>query len=108
MKFVYERKLCIVNGRTDDCFNNYACVSNKGRSVVDYIITDHGTIQKLNNFKEEACVELVNKLKLKHLISEISRLPAHSVLEVEFSTSLISESSIQKNKCKPDQAKNRN
>ena len=48
----------VVNRRTYASFNNHACVSNKGKCVVDNNITDHDTIHMRNNFKAETRVDL--------------------------------------------------
>ena len=47
--------MCVVEGRSENCFNNYMYASNKGRSVVDYSITEHDNIHKVNRFKVETC-----------------------------------------------------
>ena len=35
------KKMCAFNGRTDNSFNNYVCISNNCRSVVNDAITNH-------------------------------------------------------------------
>ncbi len=39
INFVKDCKLCILTGRLDPQNNHFTYISNKGKSVVDYIIT---------------------------------------------------------------------
>ena len=38
INFVRYMTLCIINGRVSPEKDNYACIPNRGRSVVDYIL----------------------------------------------------------------------
>ena len=39
LEFLNDGKVCILNGRFDCTYDNYTCISHKGNSVVDYIMT---------------------------------------------------------------------
>ncbi len=49
--FLNDSKQRILNGRFNQDCNNYTCISRKGQSVVDYIITPHDCFSKCSDFK---------------------------------------------------------
>ena len=42
--FLINANLCMLNGRYNDCLNNFTSVSTKGSSVVDYCILPHNDL----------------------------------------------------------------
>jgi len=51
IEFLNDSKHCILNGRFDPQYDNYTCISHKGKSVVDYIVTPHDCFYKCSDFK---------------------------------------------------------
>ena len=82
--FMNDVKLCTLNGRVNPENDNYTCISSKGLSVVDYIMTPHDVLDKCVYFKVYTVTELAEICNVSQLIGERCRLPDHSVLHVNF------------------------
>ena len=84
--FLKDCKLCILNGRYDPEFDNFTCITNRGKSVVDYFFCSHKTLDTCSNFQVFTCKELANKYNLFHLIGNRSKLPDHSLIKMTVDT----------------------
>ena len=80
--------MCILNGRITPHFNNYTCISTKGRSVVDYFLTSHMSIKFCKQFSVHKVDDLIAKFNLQGLISNRCKPPDHSVLKLTLSYSI--------------------
>ena len=84
IEFLKESRLCMLNGRVgEEGDNDYTCTTSRGRSVVDYILTNHETIQYCSKFKVMSCIEIIDEHKLQGLLGRRSRTPDHSLLYFE-------------------------
>ena len=79
LELLIDAKLCVVNGRISPEFDNFTCISTKGKSVVDYFIVPH--------------MNLINCVKCTvHTVKDIIdpayhgnvSLPDHSLLELVY------------------------
>ncbi len=82
--FLVENKFCVLNGRFQSDRDNFTYIG-RGRSVVDYIFCPHDDFEKCSNFVVTTSKELVEKYGLQSLISERSKPPDHSLLQVKIS-----------------------
>ena len=46
LEFLKDTKLCTLNGRVTPEFDNYTCLNTRGKSVVDYILTNHKNVSR--------------------------------------------------------------
>ncbi len=81
--FVRDSKLAIVNGRITPEKDNYTFVSSRGRSVVDYFITPHDCLRFCDEFRVDLMSELMLSHNLYHMISNVCRVPDHSMLTLK-------------------------
>ena len=51
IEFLHDSNSCVLNGRVKDNLDDYTCVSTKGKSVVDYVITQNVNFDKFRSFK---------------------------------------------------------
>ena len=86
IEFLTESKCCVLNGRCDNCDDNFTSVSRKGKAVVDYICVPHDMLNKYKYFKVITVQSIVDENSLHGLLGERSRLPDHSVICTEFET----------------------
>ena len=85
LEFIKDVKMCIVNGRVTPKYDNYTCLNRNGCSVVDYIITDFGSLEKCKMCKVLSVNDLmIENSGLKLLLSSSCKAPDHSVILVEF------------------------
>ena len=76
LEFLFESKMCTVNGRiTPEC-DNYTFIAPRGSSVVDYFITPHECLKYYKRCEVHRIRSLCDTLQLQSF-----RLPDHSVLE---------------------------
>ena len=80
IEFVKDAKLCILNGRITPEFDDYTCVSGKGASIVDYIMTRHNTLHNCKKSEVKLVSDLTNQFNLYKMISGKSKPPDHSLL----------------------------
>ena len=80
--FMLECKLIALNGRICPLEDNFTCVSAKGRSVVDYVLSSVENIDNIVSFR----VAPVNNLLLElDLVQDIEgRVSDHALLICEF------------------------
>ena len=107
--FLHETKMCVLNGRVSAENNNYTFVSPRGKSVIDYIITDHHSLPYCKKFNIEQCSDIIQEFNLSSLLSDSCKIPDHAILSVkislthydlfEYNTDFIN-TNINKNRCK--------
>ena len=83
LEFVKDSKTCIVNARITPQYDNYTCVSTKGRSVVDYILTTHDNINNITKCQVELTTDLIDSFNSMTLIGTNCRAPDHSMITME-------------------------
>ncbi|CAG2208271.1 unnamed protein product [Mytilus edulis] len=66
----------MLNGRKQD----FTCISKRGKSVVDFIITTHENIHMCTDFDVKIMSDITNELELQ----DMNQIPDHSVLTVSF------------------------
>ncbi len=81
VNFLRDCKLCILNGRFDTNKDNYTCITNRGKSVVDYFFCSHKTFEICSDFEVITCKDLINMYNLAHLIGNRSKPPDHSLIK---------------------------
>ena len=86
IEFLIDAKMCVLNGRFDPQYDNFTCISGRGRSVVDYIITHHDCFTKCSDFKVYTSTDFIDKFDLQHLIHTRCKPPDHSILTCTFQT----------------------
>ena len=69
MELMQVSNMCMLNGRGNDNSNNFICISERGKSVVDYGITQ---IDNINDLKNDFC-EISNR-------DILTMKPDHSLL----------------------------
>ncbi|XP_063415945.1 uncharacterized protein LOC134697591 [Mytilus trossulus] len=102
--FLVDCNLCMLNGRKGK--QDFTCISKRGKSVVDFIITTHENIHMCTDFDVKIMSDITNELELQ----DMNQIPDHSVLTVSIKresanqqdkTPLASYSDIQKLPSKP-------
>ena len=92
--FLHEGRMCIVNGRINGS-DNFTNIGVKGKSVVDYIVTDHSSLDCCSNWEVIPPLELMSRSKTQNLVTSRCKPPDHSFLRMCFNTTvLISDSPI--------------
>ena len=86
--FLKESRLCILNGRENSINNDFTCTTARGRSVVDYVLTDHVTLKDCTNFGVSSALEICNKQNLMNYVGTKSRLPDHALLSFHLHTNV--------------------
>ena len=81
--FLHDSKTCILNGRLSNSEDGYTFVSPRGKSVVDYIITNHDNLSNCLCFKVHYITDLVEKFKLESYLSDTCKIPDHAILYTE-------------------------
>ena len=76
-----------INGRISPNKNNFTCVSTKGRSVVDYIVTTHDNLTNCTLCEVELVSDLIQKYKCISLLSDTCKAPDHSMLTLKMTYS---------------------
>ena len=94
VEFLHETKMCILNGRINPESNDYTSVTNRGKSVVDYIITRHDLLTACDNFKIYHSHDLIDYFDLKHLISNRCNPPDHAILSVNVKLSFYRDATL--------------
>ena len=85
--FLRDSCCCILNGRFDPDLDNYTCVSTRGVSVVNYIVCDETTLHMISDFRVETMTSIVEKLKLREIMSERGKLSDHSMISCTINVS---------------------
>jgi hypothetical protein len=68
-----DSRLCVLNGRFEPKYDNFTCISTKGKCVVDYIITPHDVFPKLQSFEVVTMNELCDICHLAPLLGTRSK-----------------------------------
>ena len=76
--FLQEMTMCVLNGRFSN--DNYTCISQKGKSVVDYICVLQDQYNMYSDFEVHTVTDLIDRFSLVELISDVSRPPDHSIV----------------------------
>lgn len=87
LEFLKDSKCCVLNGRFDSRSENYTFVqSQRGSSVVDWVITPHDNLNTIKTFHVHLCKDLLNELN-----SERGQHSDHSLLAFEFMPTFLPE-----------------
>ena len=81
--FMIDAKVCVLNGRGDDKYDNFTYVSPLGKSVVDYFFVPHDVLKFCSNFKVLTINDIIDKNNLQMLLSDKCKKPDHSVISVD-------------------------
>ncbi len=86
-EFLLDAKCCVVNSRVTPQYDNYTFVSTRGTSVVDYFISPHDCLNQIQSCYVDLCSDIITDLDAAHLVSDICRVPDHSLLTISVLTS---------------------
>ena len=76
MELMQDHNLCMLKGRGNDNSNNFTCILGRGKSVVDYCITQIDNMNDLKNFEVVTMNDFCEISKRDIL----TRKPDHSLL----------------------------
>ena len=98
IEFLKDAKMCLLNGRLSPHMDNFTCISNKGRSVVDYLCTPYECLRFCDMCKVTTPSEAIDKFNLQRLISTRCKMSDHSLISTYVNISYSATSSdIQNN-----------
>ncbi len=80
LDFLISSSFCMLNGRLGN--NDFTSISEKGKSVVDYICIPHSQISDHLDFNITTVSDIANKYDIP-LPNKLSQMPDHSVLMTE-------------------------
>ena len=80
--FLKDSKTCILNGRVTPAYDNYTCISARGKSVVDYILTTHENITNCTACHVDLTSDLIEQFDCSQLLGELCKAPDHSMLTI--------------------------
>ena len=83
IEFLRDSKMCILNGRVNSDNNDYTFISTRGKSIIDYMITQHEDIEKCKHFEIIQVADIIQKFNLFHCLSSTCKQPDHAILFVE-------------------------
>ena len=78
--FLKDSCCYVLNGLFDATNDNYTCISQRGKSVVDYMVCSGSTFSKISDFRVMTMTDVIDGLNLISTISERSKPSDHSVL----------------------------
>ena len=78
LEFLCDNALCVLNGIFGLDSNKYTSISTRGSAVVDYAIVRQSDVHLFSKFDIITMSEVSDVVK--HLISDRSRIPDHSIL----------------------------
>ena len=84
LEFLNDAKMCVLNGRFRDTDDNFASVSTKGKSVVDYMCVPYDNFSQFESFQVISPSSLVAKYNLHNSTGERSKLPDHYIRKCKF------------------------
>ena len=84
--FLRSVNMGVVNGRKGK--DAFTCVSNRGRSVVDYCVVGAENFSLINNFRVITMTECIEEMQCK---GEVTRVPDHSLVQWEVLGSWVEE-----------------
>ena len=73
VEFVKDIKLALVNGRFSPDFDDFTSISGRGRSVVDYFITEQISLSNISNFCVHTVTNIPSQYNLHSLMGSNSR-----------------------------------
>ena len=88
---INEIRGCVLNGRVTPEHDGFTSVtSHKGSAVVDYFLSRQADVNAMTKLKVVSAIEVIDQLELIGLVSDTSRIPDHSLLQlnVEMSTAV--------------------
>ena len=89
IQFTKDSNSCIVNGRLNEDEDNWTFVSNRGNSVVDYMIV---AVEDYSRVKKFRVIPTTRAMKESGVLSSSStKWPDHSLLQMEFEISAFNE-----------------
>ena len=80
--FLLEGKLCVVNGRICPLNDSFTCVSHKGKSVVDFVVTAHENLDQVEYFKVLPVTDALTSMNLQ--TDAVGRVSDHALLLFNF------------------------
>jgi hypothetical protein len=86
IEFLIQCGMCMLNGRSNN--NEFTCISNKGKSVVDYIVVPSEQMSMFLNFN----VITMSALSDRGILPP-THIPDHSVLSVEIDIPIVTHPS---------------
>ncbi len=86
IEFLIDSKMCVLNGIFQPEEDNFTCISGRGKSVVDFIITQHDCFYKCTDFKVLTSNEVIDQFNLQALIGAKCKPPDHSIVTCSFQT----------------------
>ena len=75
---------CLVNGRVSPLTDSYTTVSHRGKYVVDYVITRHEDISKIEHFEVISMSDFIAKHNLT--IGVCNTVSDHSIIACSINT----------------------
>ncbi len=83
LEFLKDTKCCTVNGRIDINNDNFTCISTKGKSVVDYLISPHECLKYYKSVEVVTCTDVIDTFSLQGLLNDRCKMPDHSIVLCE-------------------------
>ncbi len=83
LDFVQDTKFCITNGRVTPEYDDFTCIKQSGKSVVDYFIVPHDIIPNCIEHKVYTMNCLIDELGLQSIIEDVRHIPDHSLLSLK-------------------------
>ena len=88
LNFVHDIRGVIVNGRISPEYDGFTSIaSHKGNAVVDYFIVQQSDIGAITRMRVLSCTELIENGNKSHLVSDVSRIPDHNMIQLELEMS---------------------
>ena len=82
--FLKDVKMCTLNGRFSSANDNFTCISPRGKSVVDFVLVPHDTLQSCIDFRVDSVTDIMETYGLMSLESTHCKRPDHSLLYLKF------------------------
>ena len=86
-EFLVDSKCCVINSRTTPEHDDFTSISTKGRAVVDYFFVPHEDLVNVTTCYVDTCSHIVTDLGIENLVSDVSKVPDHSLMTIEVKTS---------------------
>ena len=82
IEFLENSGICMLNGRK--CPNSATSISTKGKSHIDYCLSNYDCYDKIRNVNILDTLDLISKFKLECNINSTSKPPDHNILEFDY------------------------
>ena len=89
--FLNDSKMCITNGRFQPVNDNYTCISCRGQSVVDYILTPQECLNSISQFTVRVVNNIIEQHNLYTMLSTQCKATDHSVVTVDIACSYVNQ-----------------